>query len=509
MGDESTLNQHDTTISLISVIHRTLANNPDIRVQKKQLHSSKANILSAEGEFDTVMNANLTGSKQYTALTKAETSTLANNNIPNDEHYVNKISYGVGLSKKLDLGVTLGAGLSITNSQDNLERLAKIDNQQTGTIELLVTIPINRSFKKDIVKVDVLVAKKNYQETHSNLAHGTSLTILNNIILFWDYLAKAKQLNIAKTSEWQMKKVYRNIKTLVKAKEMPRAEIGLVAASLAEKRSSKLSAEFSLLNAKKNLGRAIGLSARESFSLASPAKIAFPTVSRQKVKEYTTLENELLQDKVTQALNLREDLKALAYRHDAISYQLKNARNELKSNVDLNIKLGYSGLSEGSSWLHADQILDRNIDGPSISASVTYQQPYGNSFAKGRLFAQQASLDSLNILIDDLKFEIAANIQLETNNLLTGVKQLKEENISIASYQKSLRNEHLKRNLGLSTWLDIINISDRLERARLQKIQIQQKIVVALAKLTFERGTLIVKDEANEESFTVNIDTLN
>ncbi|MBT4836426.1 MAG: TolC family protein [Methylococcales bacterium] len=498
----------ENNLSLKSVISRTLENSPDIYVQKKQLQSRKGNIKTARGGFDAVMSASLTGSKQQIPRTNAEITALNNANIPNEKHSSNNVSYGVGLSKKLDLGVTVGAGLSVSNTQDKFKKRLGIENQQTGTAELFVSIPLNRSFNYNIVGVDVLVAQKNYEEAYSTLIHTTSQTVLNNIVLFWDYLAKTKQLKISENSERRMTRVYKNIKTLVIAKEIPRSELGLVLASLTEKRSGLLSAEFDLVNARKTLGRSMGLSAKNSFALASPQNLTFPEILPETVKKYTAMNQQLMEDTINQALAQRQDLKAFGLQQDAINYQLKNFRNEQKSNINLELSLGYAGLSEGSALLQSEELFDKTLEGPSISASISYQKPYGSSVAKGQWITQKASLDSLNVLIKDLEYDIAANIQIETKNLLTSVAQLEQENISIGSYKRSLKNEHVKRNLGLSTWLDIINISDRLERAQLLKIRLQQKIVISLAKLTFERGLLIEKDARDKDSFKVKYDAL-
>ena len=52
----------------------------------------------------------------------------------------------------------------------------------------------------------------------------------------------------------------------------------------------------------------------------------------------------------------------------------------------------------------------------------------------------------------------------------------------------------MKRRLGLSTLIDVINVQDRLDTSQLLLLQLRQEYAVAIAQLQFENGDLIGRE---------------
>ena len=64
-----------------------------------------------------------------------------------------------------------------------------------------------------------------------------------------------------------------------------------------------------------------------------------------------------------------------------------------------------------------------------------------------------------------------------------------------------MKNEYVKRKLGLATLIDVITVQDRLDGARLQLLQLRQEYAVGVAQILFDAGELVGREA---ESYRVN-----
>jgi outer membrane protein TolC len=64
----------------------------------------------------------------------------------------------------------------------------------------------------------------------------------------------------------------------------------------------------------------------------------------------------------------------------------------------------------------------------------------------------------------------------------------------VLRYEQAVKNEYVKRKLGLSTLIDVITVQDRLDAARLQLLQLRQEYASGIAQILFEAGELVVRD---------------
>jgi outer membrane protein TolC len=64
----------------------------------------------------------------------------------------------------------------------------------------------------------------------------------------------------------------------------------------------------------------------------------------------------------------------------------------------------------------------------------------------------------------------------------------------VLRYEQAVKNEYVKRKLGLATLIDVITVQDRLDGARLQLLQLRQEYSSGIAQILFDAGELVGRD---------------
>jgi outer membrane protein TolC len=251
------------------------------------------------------------------------------------------------------------------------------------------------------------------------------------------------------------------------------------------------------VQARQTLGRAVGLPAARSLALPPPQD-DFPKYSGQN--------NGASVDKFSeQALRERADLEANRLRQAAARYLVVAARNNLKPQIDLNLNVGYSTLLEGRGAFDGQRLLYQDRVGPVAGFSIAGQWPQGNNAARGTLLTQSALYDSTTIQLRELEASVANNVAVDFAALNRAAAELGEAEESVKRYTIALSNEQIKRRLGQSTLIDVINLQDRLEAARLLQVQVQQAYANAIAQFRFDLGALVRKAG---DAFDVRVEDL-
>jgi len=104
----------------------------------------------------------------------------------------------------------------------------------------------------------------------------------------------------------------------------------------------------------------------------------------------------------------------------------------------------------------------------------------------------------------DLRRNISSQVAVAISDLKRSSEQLKNSIVSYGYYEIALRNEVKKLKLGMSTFVDVIDIQDRLLSTKLNHVSSHQRYSIALAKLRFETGTLLKQKE--DGTYTVALE---
>jgi outer membrane protein TolC len=191
------------------------------------------------------------------------------------------------------------------------------------------------------------------------------------------------------------------------------------------------------------------------------------------------------------ALHLRADYLSLEADQKAGEILAQAARINLKPKWDLNVNIGYVGMSQTSALDRYAGSLSRNIPGASAGLVLQYSFPVANNTAKGILWQQRAALRQVRISAAELRRNIYANIGIALEAVVKRNLELSNARKAVQAYQMAVANEQEKFRLGLSSLLDVITIDERLTSALLYLADTGLNFAAAIARLRFESGTLV------------------
>jgi outer membrane protein TolC len=309
---------------------------------------------------------------------------------------------------------------------------------------------------------------------------------LTSTLNYWDYLGKAQRLAISEANEQRSEVLLEEIRKLIDANELPKAEINLAQATRNDRRAVRIDAEQVLLESRRALGRALGLNARASMAIIDLAD-EFPRYAGIPIK--TVTESAAMTAK---ALQTRSDLEALRQRKAAAEILLDAARKNQQPQLDFVLGATKSGLREGGT-IDSPATAFTQSQGTGYSTKLVFQMPLGNNNARGLYQQRVAEFDIQGIKINELNQAISNNIEITAYAVLRASQRLSATDAATKTYAISLENERTKRRLNIATLIDTLNIEDRYNNALLASVQAHQAYANAIAQFRFETGSLLTR----------------
>jgi len=466
-------------ISILEAIHTTISLQPYIQIQQEEVNKNKGNFRSSQGQFNWKITSSLSYKDEITPLTSAQKIVTGKNK--SDKGIT---SYQLGFSKKLRTGITLNPYLSLVRTDD--ENFNTLTTNE-ASINFSIIVPLLKGWGKDVAGAEEKATELLMEATHKDLQHTISSYVLKTIVAYWSYVAAHNQLDIYKNSELRAQKFLADIKNLVSGGERPASDIAQAKANLAAKISERISSEQNLIEAKYNLGLATGKPVKEINALPLPSD-ALPVPGEPKffsAEEYHRL--------ITAALQHRADIKAAGKRKKSALVLLEAARKNTKPTLNLNLDTSYAGLKEGDPLGDMAHAFNSNVKGLNYGIMLTYNYPIGNDFSKGQLRTQKSIYYQTVIQLNDLKRHIISNVTVAMKNLYNSMRKVKKAREAVNFYRKAVKNEREKMKIGMSTVLDVVNMENLYNTARLGEVISRQDYADALANLRYATGLLLTQ----------------
>lgn len=473
-------------MGLLDAVRLALANNPDIQLQEKQIELSQGALQQAAGQFDPALRLTVERTINNTPLNQLDSVAYAGA----AQSTIKKTTYGVALDKTLRNGIVLSPSLSTTSTTGTVYDIQNLSAQNQGNINFSIRVPMMKG-RGDAVAANEAAANLDWEASKQDFRFAISKNVLNVVSNYWNLLAAANNLAVAGEAEAGIRKMVADTRKLIEADEIPAADLYMIRANLQDKAAARITAEQALRDARQRLGEAIGLSYQRIASL-EPID-TFPALSA----DIAMLRNQR-QRLLDLAMQRRADRVAAQLRQDSARTLTSAAQANLKSQLDVTVNLGYTGLSEGGGSGAILGGLDQTRGGLNIGTSLSYRWPFDNNAARG-LFRQQAALyDQGSIRVAHVERTIGIGVESALTSLVHSLQQLKESEEAVALYRISLDNEKIKHQLGTATIVDVLVTNDRFLSARQNNISYQLNVLIALARLNFETGAMLLDDKAGE-----------
>jgi outer membrane protein len=307
--------------------------------------------------------------------------------------------------------------------------------------------------------------------------------VFQTAIAYWNYVAATRNLEVIRASETRARRLVEETQTLINAGNRPSAEIRQVNANLAERIALRTAFQQAQFEARQSLGLAMGLPLEQAAALPLPADAFPPITDTVPVPGDPVL--------LETAVRLRADLEATRQRELGTQRLITAARDALKPQVDLNVSLGYSGLTEDAPFSGLFSSLARRLDGPNFLASIAVSRSQENNIARGQLARTEAAHRQTLIRIADLGRSIRSAVVIAQDELGRSAERVRLLREAAGLYATAVEDERAKLQLGLSTIIDLVLIEDRLTRSLLDEISANLSYASALSRLRYETGTLV------------------
>lgn len=473
-------------LSLEAALSVALSGNPNVLLSLTQVEVAQSLAQQQQGAFDLTLNAQGGSTRNIRPLRETERLNFLLGGFDLRYQLSDTTIMQAGVTQLFLNGMQANLVATHTSNLDNTFHATGTQRQGIGAVTFQLRVPIMRN-AGEVAGAPLRAAEIESSATRGELEFTVAQTLLNSALSYWDYLGKTQRLAISRANERRGEEQLDEIRKLIAADELPKTEINLAQASLNDRRSARIAAEQALLESRRTLGRALGMSAQATMSIGELAD-AFPVYADVSINTVVRKEELTLR-----ALESRSDLAALRQHREAAQILLGAARKNERPQLDLVLGATQNGLTEGASTGAIIPAFTQNF-GPGYSANLTFQMPLGNNTARGLYRQQAAQVDAQSIRINELRHSISNSIDISAYAVQRAAEQLTEADAAVKTYAVSLENERTKRRLGLATLIDTLNIEDRYNNALLAAVQARQGFASSIAQFRFETGTLLARE---------------
>ncbi len=365
-----------------------------------------------------------------------------------------------------------------------------------GIVGLSLDVPLARGFGKGSAAAPESAARLNLAAALESLAQTASDRVLQTVIAYWNLAAAQEVYGLQLRSAALQRRALELSEALASADEIARVELFRVKARTADAEAAAAQARRSVVSARVELARAMGL-AIEDLDAAPLAAGALPSVDA--AKEAARLAEAQLMPVLERVHQNRADVKAAWKRRDASQVLLAAARRDLKPRFDFSLQAGYGGIYEDGRFEVTSAVSPTGFwrsftgryVGPSVKVGVKFEIPIGNNFFRGNLVRSQALFEESEIVARNLERTARARA-FEAARSVREVGRETASRAEAARYQEeSIRASYERFRAGDMPLLDALLTERSLTQSQLSLVSARQTYAARVARLRFEAGTLL------------------
>lgn len=461
-------------LGLREVVAATLTHSAAIAQAEEEARAQEGVLLQSAGAFDPQTWATVASERDQAPAFAAGSSDPG-------QVLTTRITYGTGVDWRLRSGVTISPSLSYSrvdlSSQEG-------PPSNTGVADLNVVVPMLRGRGGGMRTANERAAAASRAAAWSDLQHLRAAALVEAVSAYWAYVAAVRNLDVHRAAEARTLRLVEQTQKLIEADERPSADGLSVEASLASRRATRVGSEQAVATARQVLVQTMGIPAEQLAGLPLPTD-SFP-VPPDAAAELWPSDSAV----VARALDQRADLSAARERRVAMQKLLGGTRSEMRTQLDLNLGVGYTGLETGGDLdrLFSPFYSDRR--GFQGRVSVSYGLPVGNRVTAGGLMRSAAADRRAAIAVEELSRTITLEVITASETLKRSVIELRLASEAVRLHAAAVVSENQKFRLGSSTTFDVIQAEDGLTSATLGAINTRRRYAVALAQLRFRTGAL-------------------
>lgn len=518
LSENATTQVSGKTLSLMEAVKIALTSSPTILTQKLATDSAAASVRMEKGAFDP------------TAYTAASTGRISVPNISYDRPIYEglaflsrgDVNWVAGISKNTRYGISGDFSVMVYRKDPINYDKPDITTSNQSLVNFKLNIPLLQGRGTTSAAAGEQSAQLNYEASTLELRHAIAVTVYQAIAAYWDYKTAVEALKVTQASEARVKSWLDNTETHLKQtgkleeiEKQHQGEINSLIAYEADKKSATIAAREQVKQAQDNLAIALGIPFDQFAKVGLPNDEFPKNVSDKQLNDLT-----LITRWSTLALDGRLDLQAAKLRQQAAQVLLAKARRDVLPKLDLQLAVGYHGLSEGADFDRFPKSLTEQIYGPDTSVGLNFMYPIGNNTARGMLDQAQANYQQTVIQTNELARNIKSQINLNIAALQRRVSEANMTEKAVKFYQPSLDNlrkqaesSMIAQTSGkpsstsapsnLEILMGLTDLEDKLTTATNQHLMAQAELAKAIAATRLNTG-LLISLQHDENQININ-----
>jgi outer membrane protein TolC len=426
-----------------------------------------------------------------------------------EQEITKTISISASFFKPMRSGLTLSLDLRLQSRERNFRDKPLdpafggegIRNEFPSLATVSLMVPLGRGRGSVSAAAPERAAQLSASAEQDLLRHRMSEEVFGTVLAYLNLDAAQQSLSLLEESSARQSRLADLTRQLVEAGESPaiqldrgRARASAVAGAVAEARRAVITARLVLANA-------IGL---EVYDLGDA-----PLASQ--VQRASVEAGPKADALVRQAFAQRRDLTAVGRFRNASQVLTAAAKADLKRRFDLSLSGGLSTLYESPFFRVVPQEEDppprttyvdyfapagywRSVNGawePFVRAELSFDVPFGNNFARGRLLQQESSQTMSEIRLRDLERLIRQNVIELLGTLQKAGEALTRRREAVGYYEQTLANALAGYETGDINLVDMLLTEEELTREKTELVRATQLYLSLLARLKFETGELV------------------
>jgi outer membrane protein TolC len=468
--------------SILEAVRETLAEDPNIQIQERQIQVAKGAVQIAAGQFDVTFDTSLSAGLTRTPRSALDIGQLPefSNNVPVAVEDV--FTYRAGLTKQFRSGITAGPAVQLDRFSDNLLQTEAVNR---ANVSFVVKVPLLRGAGVAAVDAQEQAAQLGYEAAQLDYQQVISARILNVVAAYWNCRSAQQQAEIARKARERAQLLATEIGKLVGIRELAESELKQATADLEQKAADYAAAQQTFWQSRQDLAQAVGLPLEKLSNPPIPVE-PFPMPPTNGLTPKAT------SSVLAKSLERRADYLSVQKTQRAAQLLEVAARKNARPQLDLTLQAGYSGLDEGDRFAHYYLSLDpRPVTGPNLMGTLNLSWPFGNRAARGLMAQRQAEEQQTQLRGNVLARSIQSGVLVAFQDLEHTREEVGRTQAAQDHYKDAIEQERIRLRLGNVSILDVITLADRADTARFSAAAAQARYAIALARVRYETGILV------------------
>lgn len=475
------------------VVRETLVRGPLIVVARWQRQSMRGIERATRGTFDVMSGAFVSTGRErlVQSLGASDPATV-----------LNQASYGVSAQRQFRSGIVVRPDVSLTSTA-----IPGTATPRTGVgdVGVAIILPLARNFGQGVAASQARAAERYAVAAEVGVRAAAAAAVLESVISYWAYAAAQLRLDARRQSESRALRLIQETEALVRADERPAGDLVSIRANVATRVAARLASEQLLLDARARLGLAMGISSdaiQQIPAATTPFPVLPPPVA---IAEQSASAPATLREVMRGAVRRRPDLTVARERRAATRVTLTGARNALLPQMDLNVRLGFAGLTQSSDRRALFSPLYENVSGLNSTVQLSFGLPMGNNSARGQAEQAEATDGDAEFALANLTRQVEADLAVSSAALSASMGEGTRTAEAVRLNEQAVEQVRLKFRLGSATVFDVMFAEDQLTAAWMADADARQRYATALVRWRFETGALV---HDNGAQHAVAVDSL-